>query len=183
MPAGGGFTPRSGIKYSTQEYADAGMIESFRMKAREWNSRVQRLQAMPVPASMQAEKNRLLSLASSVRSAIEKVTSALDAVGMSAVPLIAVAVIAAAVGAIAWWNSSYDKFVTEARKVTYEQRYKEFIAQGLSPEQANSLALQAASELVKDSDTGPLAFVMRHWQMIAVGLGALFIYNQFFRKR
>lgn len=183
MPAGGGFTPRSGVRFTEQEYADAGMIESFRMRAREWNSRVQKLQSMPVPASMQAEKNRLLSLAGSVRDAIEKVTSALDAVGMSAVPVIAVAVIAAALGAIAWWNSSYDKFVTEARKATYEQRYKEFIAQGLSPEQANSMAIQAAQELVKDSDTGPLAFVMQHWQMIALALGGLFIYNQFFRKR
>lgn len=177
MPAGQGFSPASGVKFSEAEYASASYVDQFKMKAREWHSRYTRLQSMKVPASMQAEQNRLLSLGDSVKAAIEKVTQALDAVGLSAVPVIAAGVVAAALAAIAWWNSSYEKFATEARKRIYDEKYREFIATGASPEQANSLAIQAANSIVSEQDSGPLALVLRHWQLLAVGVGAFLLYR------
>lgn len=177
MPAGSGYSGATGVKFTESEYASASYIDQFKMKAREWHSRYLNLQKMRVPDSMKAEQARILSLGNSVKSAIENVTKALDAVGLSAVPLVAAGVVAAALAAIAWWNSSYDKFVTEARKKIYDEKYREFIATGASSEQANRMALQAANSIVAEQDSGPLALLMRHWQLVAVGVVGLLVYR------
>lgn len=177
MPAGSGYSGATGVKFTESEYASASYIDQFKMKAREWHSKYLRLQNMKVPDSMRGEQSRLLNLGDSVKAAIQKVTQAMDAVGLSAIPLIAIGVVGAALAAIAWWNSSYDKFVTEARKKIYDEKYREFIATGASPEQANRMALQAANSIVADQDSGPLALLMRHWQLVAVGVVGLLVYR------
>lgn len=177
MPAGSGFTNPTRVQYTAQEYADASMLDAFKMKVREWHSRYLHLQSMRVPDSLKSEQARLLSLGSAVKDAIQKVTGTLDAFGLSAVPLVAAGVVAAALAAIAWWNNSYNSFATKARKAIYDEKYHEFIATGASPEQANALAIQAANSLVTEEQTGPLALLLRNWQLVAVGVGAFLLYR------
>lgn len=182
MPAGSGFT-RPGVQYTSAEYANASYIEQFKMKAREWHSRYLALQKMKLPASMEGQRNRLVSLGDSVKAAINKVTEAMDAVGLSALPLVAAAVVAAALAAIAWWNSSYDKFVSEARKKVFDEQYQKYLAAGATPQEAQRMAQSDAAALVKSDDEGPLSFIFKNWQPLVVIIGGIMVYRWINKER
>jgi len=167
-----------GVKYAPEEIADAGMIDSFKMKARNWWASVQKLRATPVTASLQAEKEALLSRAETVKNAILKVTSLSDSLsipGLAALPLVPIALIAAALGAIAYWVNDYAAFV---KKVQYQ---RDLVSQGVPAAQAAQLANEAYDS------RGPVQKAM-DWvggNLVKVGLfaGAGFLAWQFLKKR
>lgn len=129
-----------GVKYAPEEIADAGMLDSFKMKARNWWGDVQKLRATNVPAHLQAEKTKLLERAETVKNAILKVTSLSDSLripGLSALPLVPIAIVAAALGAIAYWTNDY---LTFAKKIQYQ---RDLVTQGVPASEAARIANEA----------------------------------------
>lgn len=173
--AGGATGP---VKFSEAEYADAGYIDTFKMKAREWWSVVSRLKTMAVPASLESERRRLVGLAESVKDAIKKVTSISDSLaipglsGMGALPLVPIAAVGAALAAISWWSSQYVAFRKKMAEYQYQQ---DLVAQGVDPIKAAQLAKEQAA--AGEEPTGPLALLLKNWQLVALGVGAFFVYR------
>lgn len=167
-----------GVKYAPEEIADAGMIDAFKMKTRNWWATVQKLRATTVPVSLSAEKNALLSRAETVKNAILKVTSLSDSLripGLAALPLVPIALIASALGAIAYWANDYATFV---KKIQYQ---RDLVTQGVPAAEAARIADEAYDS------RGPVQKAM-DWvggNLVKVGLfaGAGFLAWQFFKKQ
>lgn len=166
---------RDTVSYSQAEIADAGLIESFKMKARNWWNDVQKLRTMSIPPVLEDERQKLLKYADTVKAAIQKVTSFSDALaipglsGMGALPLIPIAVVAGATGAIALWAKDYAAFL---KQVQYQ---RQLVEQGVDAERAAEIARQAHEQTA--SSSGPLGFVLKNWQFIALGVGALLVFR------
>lgn len=169
--AGGATGP---VKFSAAEYADASLIDKFKMQAREWWSIVKGLETRPAPTpALESERQRLLSLATTVKDAIRKVTSLSDALaipGLGILPLVPALVVGAALSAIAYWSSQY---VSYRKKLSEYQYQRDLVGQGVPPTQAAQIAREQAA--AGEAPAGPLEFVMRHWQWLAIGAGALLI--------
>lgn len=123
------------------------IIDDLKSRARDWANTVVELVNTPVPPQLQPEKDRLLSYARTVKSAIEKVFPSFDeiapideAVGLGFVPIVAGAAIAVAAAAIAKWTYDYKKFKIKLTE------YNKLIESGHTAE--------SASGIVKSLDRG-----------------------------
>lgn len=166
---------RGQVSYSPAELADASLIDAFKMRARNWWNKVIALKTMQVPASLESERQKLLSYAQTVKSAIQKVTSLHDSLkidglsGMGALPLVPIAIIGAATGAIAYWLNDYAAFM---KQVEYQRN---LVSQGVDPIKAAQIAADTHEQT--QGQTGPLGFLFKNWQLIALGVGGLFLFK------
>lgn len=131
-------------------------VDRLRAEAREWAKSVVELYNTEVPASMEADKQKLLNRAKGVKTAIEKVFGTLDELKpiaqiqeLGAIPLLVpAAAIAAAAAAISTWYLSYKKFRGRI------DEYKLLVNSGLTHEQSLSVigndenVFQSAKKLI-----------------------------------
>ena len=149
------------------------MIESFKQKVRDWWASVQKLRAMKVPANKQAEKDKLLSRAETIKNVIKKATNWSDTLKIDELgflPLIPLAVIGGAVASIGYWVADYAKF---AKSVQYQST---LISQGIAPEKAAALANQQANPAGIFESAGSLI----KWGVIGVAI--FYAYKTFVKK-
>lgn len=127
-------------------YADIGVLESFKQKARDWARRVVEVYNTPVPESLAAEKRSLLKSAKIIKQTIEGIFGTIDdleTVGMGIPLLIPVAVIAGAAAAIYKWNRDYQKF---KEKLEYHKKLTE----------SGKITARQASDLISNTFDNPL---------------------------
>ena len=156
-----------------EQVASPSMIETFKRKVREWWASVQKLKALQVPTNKQAEKNKLLSRAETIKNSIKSATNWSDTLRIDELgflPLIPLAVIGSAVAAIGYWVTDYAKF---SSSVQYQAT---LISQGVSPEKAALLANQQANPPSFFSSAGSLI----KWGL--VGAALFFAYKTFVKK-
>ena len=160
-----------------QTHADPGMIENFKIKVRNWWVSVGNLKKTPVPASKQAEKDKLLSRAETIRKTIKGLTSWSDTLkiselnqGLGFLPLIPVAIIGGAVASIGYWLNDYAKF---SKSIAYQA---DLVSQGIPPAQA---AIMANDQAQSGSIIGELSGIMK---MVLIAGAGYFIYIKFVKK-
>lgn len=138
---------------TSDKNADPGLIEKFKIKAREWASKVVELSKIDVSHNpkLQGEKNSLLKWAKVIRKGVESITGTIDELdnaGLGIAPLIPIAVIAAAVAGMTKWSLSYAEFLSKAKLE------RELVKGGTSPTNASKVI-----ERIKGDAKAPLVSV------------------------
>lgn len=156
---------------SSEPAADISMIDSLRLKAKEWAQKVVDVYNTPVTGPLAEEKKRLLSKAKWIKDTIEGVLGTVDELegaGLGILPLIPVAVIGAAAAAIYKWTLDYKTFTD---KVAAQ---KDLIAKGASPMQA--------AQMVAKLDEGTSLINLKGLLPVVLIGGGLWWFSQNKRK-
>ncbi len=150
------------------------IVESFKNKARIWAKKVVTLSNTPVTGPLQKEKDSLLKQAKYIKKTIESVFGTieeLENVGLGLAPLIPIAVITSALGAMTYWGTQFAKFMVSVA----EQKRLE--STGLSPSQAANI-ISKKSQSEKGFFEGTLLDVKKILPIALLGGGAYYLYKK-----
>lgn len=181
MPQSGPSTRGPNVHYGAQEYADAGLLESARMKVREWWSAVLKVRDKPTygDAQLESERAKLLGKAFGLKQMIARVMgeSWSKENGLGFLPiLIGAAAVLGALGYIASNLIDLKKYLDRQRIV--EDTREKLIGKGVPPDQATTRAGETADKAGMTLERTFLGVPVKYYAYGAIGLGALLIFMQ-----